>query len=168
MRFNPDEYRSVAERLEIARELIQSIATEPPVMMNEVMGYIRCTVAFKDGRYANGVASFRLDAKAGAQRTHPIEDAETSAIGRALAFLGIGSSKSIASREEMYQVSERENLKTAAHISKLVKRANELYQQCISAGVEIDSDLDIPIESMTYDQLIDYGFALKKALGVVR
>ena len=93
MRFNPDEYRSVAERLEIARELIQSIATEPPVMMNEVMGYIRCTVAFKDGRYANGVASFRLDAKAGAQRTHPIEDAETSAIGRALAFLGIGSSK---------------------------------------------------------------------------
>jgi len=168
MRFDPNEYRSVAERLEIARELIQSISTEPPVMMNEIMGYIRCTVIFKDGRFANGIASFRLDAKTGAQKTHPIEDSETSAIGRALAFLGIGSSKSIASREEMYQVSERENLKTAAHMAKLVKRANELYQQCVSAGVEIDSDLDIPIEGMTYDQLVEYGFALKKALGLTR
>lgn len=105
-----DNYVPVAERLHQALSQIQVISTEPPVLINEVMGYIRTTVVLKDGRTATGTASFRLDLSGkSAQATNPIEDCETSAIGRALAFLGYESSWSISSREEVAEAQRRAN-----------------------------------------------------------
>lgn len=165
MKYNVENYRSVAERLQVAGDLIQSVETQAPVMMSEVMGYVRATVRFTDGRHATGTASFRTDAKIGAQKTHPIEDAETSAIGRALAFLGIESSRSIASADEMAQVSERENLRTAAHMDKLIQRIRMYQEQAQKRGLVIEHDLDfVPLTNMTYDQIIEYGFYLKGLL----
>ena len=40
-------YVSVAERLHEATADIQTIVTEPPVMLTDAMGYIRATVALK-------------------------------------------------------------------------------------------------------------------------
>ncbi len=72
------------------------------------MGFIRATVALQDGRSATATASFRLDLQnRSAQATNPLEDCETSAIGRALGFLGYGSSKSVASREEVQEAQRR-------------------------------------------------------------
>ena len=106
--FNMNEYVTVAERLAMANEQIITVVTEPPAMLTEVMGFIRATVALKDGRSATGSASFRLDLQnRSAQATNPIEDCETSAIGRALGFLGYGSSKSVASREEVQEAQRR-------------------------------------------------------------
>lgn len=106
--YNPNDYTTVAERLTRAADQLQTIIAEPPVMLTDVMGYIRCTVALKDGRTSTGTASFRLDLTGGrAQATNPIEDCETSAIGRALGMLGYGSSKSVASQEEMHEAERR-------------------------------------------------------------
>lgn len=106
--FNPNDYTTVAERLTRAADQLQTIIAEPPVMLNDVMGYIRCTVALKDGRTSTGTASFRLDLTGGrAQATNPIEDCETSAIGRALGMLGYGSKNGIASQEEIHEAERR-------------------------------------------------------------
>jgi hypothetical protein len=106
--YNLDNYVTVAERLTMAHDQIVTVVTEPPVLLTEAMGYIRTTVALKDGRSATATASFRLDLQnRSAQATNPLEDCETSAIGRALGFLGYGSSKSIASRDEIQEAQRR-------------------------------------------------------------
>jgi hypothetical protein len=108
MAYNLDGYVTVAERLTQAHEQIVTVVTEPPILLTDVMGYIRATVALKDGRSATATASFRLDLQnRSAQATNPLEDCETSAIGRALGFLGYGSSKSVASREEVQEAQRR-------------------------------------------------------------
>jgi hypothetical protein len=107
--YNMNDYVSVAERVNQAQDKIQSVAADAPAFLTETMGYIRVTILLNDGRSATGTASFRLDLQGkGAQATNPIEDCETSAIGRALAFLGYASSKSIASREEVQEAQRRE------------------------------------------------------------
>jgi hypothetical protein len=107
--FNANDYTTVAERLTRAADQLQTIIAEPPVMLTDAMGYIRATVALKDGRTSTGTASFRLDLQGNrAQATNPIEDCETSAIGRALGMLGYGSSKSVASREEIHEAERRQ------------------------------------------------------------
>ncbi len=107
--FNMADYVGVHERLALAHDVIQMIITEPPVMLTDAMGFIRATVSLSDGRSATGVASFRLDLQGrGAQVTNPLEDAETSAVGRALAFLGFAASRGIASREEMQEAERRQ------------------------------------------------------------
>jgi len=108
MAYNLEGYVTVAERLAQAGEQLVTVVSEPPVMLTDVMGYIRATVALQDGRSATGTASFRLDLQnRSAQATNPLEDCETSAIGRALGFLGYGSSKSVASREEVQEAERR-------------------------------------------------------------
>ena len=106
--YNPENYTTVAERLLRSADQLQTVVAEPPVMLTDVMGYIRVTVALKDGRTSTGIASFRLDLQGrSAQATNPIEDCETSAIGRALGMLGYGSAKSIASLEEVQEAERR-------------------------------------------------------------
>jgi hypothetical protein len=106
--FNLEGYVTVAERLTQAHDQIVTVVTEPPILLTDVMGFIRATVALQDGRSATATASFRLDLQnRSAQATNPLEDCETSAIGRALGFLGYGSSKSIASREEVQEAHRR-------------------------------------------------------------
>jgi hypothetical protein len=101
-------YVPVAERLTQAQSEIIAVDADPPAMLNDAMGYIRVAVYLSDGRKATGTASFRLDLTGkSAQATNPIEDCETSALGRALGMLGYSSNKSIASREEVKEAQRR-------------------------------------------------------------
>lgn len=105
---NMQDYVTVAERLNQAKSEIKTISADAPVMLSDTMGYIRVLVVLQDNRSATGTASFQLGLQGkGAQATNPIEDCETSAVGRALALLGYSSSKSIASREEVYEAQRR-------------------------------------------------------------
>ena len=108
MGINLADYVPVSERLVAAKQDIESVSNGAPVMLTPTMGYIQTVIRLKDGRYATGTASFKLDLMGkSAQATSPLEDAETSAIGRALAFLGYHSSRSIASREEVVEAQRR-------------------------------------------------------------
>lgn len=107
--FDPKKYATVAERLAQAQPLITSVTTEAPQMISDTMGFVRAAVTLSDGRLATGIASFRLDLTTrSAQATNPIEDCETSAVGRALAFLGYAADKSIASQEEVDEAMARQ------------------------------------------------------------
>ena len=83
------EYVYVRERVMAAQDQIQSVVVSRLEMVTPAIGIITVSVQLKDGRAAEGSASFTfgLPGKS-AQATSPVEDAETSALGRALAWLG--------------------------------------------------------------------------------
>ena len=115
MGYNPQNYNTVASRLADAIAAIQTITTSEPIMLSDTMGYIRATVVLFDGCRADGTASFRLDLQGkSAQATNPIEDCETSAVGRALAFLGFSTTNGIASRNEIIEAVRRAQAVNAA------------------------------------------------------
>lgn len=105
-----DNYISINQRIQAAKHDIKAIITSDPVLFegSNTFGYIRATIYLNDERNATAIASFRLDAQTGAQKTHPFEDAESSAVGRCLAFLGYHVDKAIASREEVEEAQRRE------------------------------------------------------------
>lgn len=88
------EYKTVAERLEEAKDDIVSITTE--VLFQEPV-VIQATVTTKKGEFTGISAANPTKLM---EKTSPYEVAETSAVGRALAFAGYAGSE-IASAEEL-------------------------------------------------------------------
>jgi len=70
---------------------------------------MKATISYPDGRVASvGHAFERQDGSRINERNH-VENCETSAVGRALGLLGIGSDGSIASYEEVANAIENQN-----------------------------------------------------------
>ena len=110
------EYFTVAERLTLAQgednkpHGIKSIDTI--IVTDGEYPYIKAIVTFNDERMFSGTASIRTGGR-GAEATNPLEVAETSAVGRALAFGGwSGSELSIASADEVFIAKARDILTT--------------------------------------------------------
>jgi len=107
MRFDPAQYVTVAERVQLANQKQMEVLESRITMVQEKWGYTQVTISL-DGKKYIGTASFRLDLTGQrAQATCPLEDAETSALGRAIAFAGISSSRGIASLEEIQEAQRR-------------------------------------------------------------
>lgn len=139
------------------------------------MGYIRATVYFHDGRYATGTSSFRLDVTgASAKATNPLEDAETSAVGRAIAFLGYSADKrqgyAIASREEVeeairrqeYDAPQAQQVKVEvpdqSKRAKLEARIDEMLIQANEKRVNLQHPhLDVPFDDLTDAEIVELG-----------
>ncbi len=112
-------YATVQERLtaahgETARpEGITSIVTvlqSLPSSSGPVVFAI-ATITFTDGRIFTGISEAQFDATSGADKTNPIEVADTSAVGRALAMAGYyGSDEGLAGAEEVRDAQRRQNL----------------------------------------------------------
>lgn len=100
-------YATVAERLKIARGEdftpptgIQSIETTTVQAGN--LTVIHARVTFENGGFFDGSSLVNLQATGPAERDAPLETAETSAVGRALAMAGYpGSEQGLAGAEEI-------------------------------------------------------------------
>ncbi len=102
-RFDSQDYIGVWERLDMAAGQVKHINTSPPQLLTDTFGALQVTVTLQDERSATGTAFFQLGSAAkNAQATNPLEDAETSALGRALRMLGYATSR--ASLEEMQRI----------------------------------------------------------------
>jgi len=110
------EYVTVAERLEKAKKDLISVNTE--VLYTEPV-VIKATVVTSKGTFtgisaANGGKQIEKDS--------PYEVAETSAVGRALAFAGYETTLGIASAEEMMKIEKP--------VTKIVADSKELQVYC--------------------------------------
>jgi hypothetical protein len=106
-------YLTVAERLKAAHGTepaptgIQSIATECQVHGAALV--VKATVTFASGAVFTGHSLVDFQATQPAERDAPLEVAETSAVGRALAMAGYpGSANGLAGAEEMRRVGQRQ------------------------------------------------------------
>ena len=93
-------YRTVAERLRAALPDIDDISSTLGCV--EGMFFFRTVVTMTDGRSFTGHAEVTRGSGGGPQCTCPLETAETSSVGLALAFAGhFGSETGIAGIEEI-------------------------------------------------------------------
>lgn len=98
-------YAEVAQRVQAFRNLIPGgYITTDIIRMDEGIVYMKAECGYYENgqrvMLATGMAFERQDAS-NINKTSYIENCETSAIGRALGFMGLGSEKSIASAEEV-------------------------------------------------------------------
>lgn len=104
-------YETVHARLDAAHDTgarpkgIKGIATSPMEVAGRIV--VCATVTFEDGREFSGISEAKLDATSGADRDAPIECAETSAVGRALANAGYFGSGGLASQDEIRSAQSR-------------------------------------------------------------
>jgi hypothetical protein len=95
------QYVEVAERLRLVHDqkrTFEVIESEPYTLGDRTLW--RVVILVDEKRY-KGNAEVKLTAKSGPDSTNPFECAETSALGRALAFAGFGTVESIASFDEV-------------------------------------------------------------------
>lgn len=152
-------YVTVAERLTAAAGELKRVTTTPPAMLTDVMGYIRAEVEMQDGRSATGTASFRLDLTGGrAQATNPLEDAETSAVGRALAMLGYETKRGVASQEEVREAQRRagaqQSTPTPSVMTEKINEVRRLYVLAAKASTAVDRPT--ALDRMTEAQLDEW------------
>ena len=131
MQFNPNDYATVDERLRAARKDNPEMVVDT-IMLNSIncpasepiRWVFRCELYRSPEDRKNGLlwstgTAYEIDGQGGmANKTSACENAETSAIGRALANAGYSGNRR-ASREEMekvqrHEVAERELLKLIA------------------------------------------------------
>lgn len=149
-------YAQVNNRVLAFRELFPngSITTE---ILHCEGGVVTMQATCKDeeGRILSSGLAYEKESSSFINKTSYIENCETSAVGRALGFLGIGVDVSMCSAEELVNAVTNQN-KEDATISK--KNLDVLRKKCEVSGVDeqvICIDFDIKsLDALTNSQFI--------------
>ena len=141
------EYAEVNQKVLGFRELFPTgyITTEILSHENGVV-VMKATVGVDDKILATGIA-YEKENSSFINKTSYIENCETSAVGRALSFLGIGIDTSIASAEEVQNAIKQQEKATKAQIDTLKKLANADQVKVILDHYHIKK-----LEELTKDQ----------------
>lgn len=123
-------YTVVSSRVQAFRRLIPdgSISTEILSMDDDTV-VMRATITDETGRVLATGTAFENKASSFINKTSYIENCETSAVGRALGMLGIGSDESLCSAEELVNAIKNQgnpdDPKVRAEIMKIVNQYPE-------------------------------------------
>lgn len=139
-RFDLDSYETVEERLKRAHALYEDLRVvtswvnqEDCIVQNKPnIWVVKAHIYLTAGDHANNLPkatgyAFEIDGTGGANNTSALENAETSAIGRALANMNLSGNKR-ASREEMEKVVRQDFLEQATQATA-VEQIREIYRQ---------------------------------------
>jgi len=109
------QYVTVNERVKYFREQFKdwTLLTEV-IQADEKIAIMKCTIKSLDGAVVSTGHAFEIKTGKGINSTSHIENCETSAVGRALGFMGIGIDGGIASLDEIL------NASTSQYIQKLL------------------------------------------------
>ena len=128
------DYAPIAERVRAFRdELFDWRIITSIVSFQDQEWVIKAEILDPTGdTMATGYASEKVGSS-NINRTSALENAETSAVGRALGFLGIGITESIASADEVKAAIEHQeqNEQPADDLA-------ELWKKCLKAGISKD------------------------------
>ena len=136
-------YIPVNERVKAFRQIFPegTIQTEL-VFFEDGVCVIKATVSYGDLILATGYA-LEKESSSFLNKTSFLENCETSAVGRALGFLGIGIDTSIASAEEVETaVNNQERIKTEPLTIGKTK-AIALSKLLLEKGVRVESVCDL-------------------------
>lgn len=130
------QYAQVKDKVDAFRKLFPGggIATEVLQFGEIVM--VKATVTDDTGRVLGVGHAYEKEGSTQINRTSYLENCETSAVGRALAFCGIGIATSIASAEEVRNAQAQQDAieQTPIDATKL----KVLQYRCMQAGIDID------------------------------
>lgn len=133
-------YACVAARVAAFREMCpEGCISTKIVSMADGVVVMKATVKDEDGNILATGMAYEKEESSYINKTSYIENCETSAVGRALGMLGIGSDEQMASAEE---VANAINQQTEMKAEKVAKqqigkvKAAALMQRCIEAGIE--------------------------------
>lgn len=119
-------YVEVAERVRLVHDQkrkFELIESEPFSVADRWLWRVKILV---DGKAYKGNAEVKLNApKNTPDGTNPFECAETSALGRALAFAGLGTVESIASFDEVYRAMQAQEAGQQAARPNIQARASQ-------------------------------------------
>lgn len=130
------EYVEVNKRVMAFRELESngSIVTDIISLENGVV-VMKTTVTNSEGRVLATGFAYEKENSSNVNKTSYIENCETSSVGRALGFCGIGVDSSIASAEEVQNaIKQQENLATDLEKKTFMDRCKQLgvdYRQIL-------------------------------------
>lgn len=159
------KYIPVNERVKAFRMLVPEGTIETDLISSADNIIIKAKVYVNGDLKATAYAE-EIRGSSNINRTSALENCETSAVGRALGFLGLGIDTSIASYEEITNARlKQEGMKLAS------KREKEgLMAECEKKGIDIDMiltlvdfDRDKQPEGMTAEQ---YGKAMNYLISV--
>lgn len=129
------KYVMVNERVRAFRNILPggSIVTE--IIRDDDEKVIMCAKVYDgDNLLATGTA-FEMKDSSFINKTSYIENCETSAVGRALGFLGIGIDDSMGSADEIANAIQNQNEDIGKKVISEIK-AQALYERCLVEGVD--------------------------------
>lgn len=141
MNFNKkedQEYVDVADRIQEFKLKHPNYMIDTDIVFNEGSNVfaIKCVIKSEIGQVlASGHSMGRYDKDSDFFGGKLIETVETTAVGRALAFLGIKSTKAIASKDEIDQAKD---MKSSSEKKKAVSNGKKLAEKAASKAKEVD------------------------------
>lgn len=162
------DYALVASRVLAFRKLypMGTISTDI-VSLNDGMCVIKASVLDDQGKVLSTGIAYENEGSSQINKTSYIENCETSAVGRALGFLGLGIDTSICSAEELTNAAiqqgvmdeESNEAPKSAHKPLYLKKdeiSSEVYNKMCSMGLQLTKIRDWAIkEKLTYRNLND-------------
>jgi hypothetical protein len=121
------DYAEVNQRVKVFRMLFPNgcISTDVLSADNGIV-VMRASVYDENGKLLSTGTAYEKEGSSNINRTSYIENCETSAVGRALGFLGIGVDTSIATYEEVATaIMQQEEKPSEIHIKVLKDLANQ-------------------------------------------
>ena len=169
------QYVEVNERIKFFRQEEQyknwAINTEFPMLTTDE-ALCRCTITDRDGMVVAVGHAHEVKAASNINKTSYVENCETSAVGRALAMLGIGIDVSIASANEVETAIEQQEEKPAPKKRTTKKAPAKKAEPKKEEPAPVDDIMDKAVNYVkgatdkrkSYDQIIaKYGDQLTEA-----
>ena len=124
------QYVEVNERIKFFRQEEQyknwSLITEFTVL-DDAQCVCKASIADPDHRIISVGHAHEVQGSSNINKTSYVENCETSAIGRALAMLGIGIDTSIASANEVSDAIAKQESSTPTKSEKMIKKVQETF-----------------------------------------
>ena len=113
----------------------------------------KCTVVNSDGEVIAQGHAHEVKSSSNINKTSHVENCETSAVGRALAMLGIGIDTSIASSNEVQEaIAKQQELVDNPQVQKLAKKIDAPVENIMDKAVEyLKSSTD---KQKAYEQVL--------------
>jgi len=133
------QYVEVNERIKFFRQEEQyknwGVRTEFPIIDSEQCLCL-CTITTPDGQIVSQGHAHEEKASSNINKTSYVENCETSAVGRALAFLGIGIDTSIASANEVEDaIAKQQAIIDNPHVQTLSKALDAPVENIMEKAV---------------------------------